>query len=126
MSKYLCNKIRCPVCEEVIQSYHIHDFKFCKCGSVAIDGGNDYLRRVSEVDWEELTILDDGSHETRRNNLRWSIATYKGLHKDLQIEWVLIKDLKLRQLKDILIYKSHIEQHLLDIIENELYYRKTL
>jgi hypothetical protein len=32
-----------------------HDFKFCKCGAVAVDGGKDYLRRVgNKDDYEEL------------------------------------------------------------------------
>lgn len=124
MSRYLCNKIRCPVCEEIIQSYHIHDFKFCKCGSVAVDGGNEYLRRTSEVVWEELSVLDDGNHETRRNNLKWSIAIKK--KGDWSLEWILIKDLTIRQLKDILMHSPCKDRYLLDIIENEFYYKKSL
>ena len=32
-----------------------HDFKCCKGGAVAVDGGTDYLRRIgSKDDYEEL------------------------------------------------------------------------
>jgi len=39
MEKILVNKIRCKKCGEVIESADRHDFKFCKCGAVAVDGG---------------------------------------------------------------------------------------
>lgn len=36
--------IMCPECKDVIFSEHRHDFKFCKCEGVFVDGGYDYLR----------------------------------------------------------------------------------
>lgn len=39
-----CGKIQCTVCGDVIESTHRHDFKWCKCGSVFVDGGREYLR----------------------------------------------------------------------------------
>lgn len=36
--------IRCKKCGDVITSRHTHDFVTCKCGSVSVDGGDDYLR----------------------------------------------------------------------------------
>lgn len=51
------NKIRCNKCGDVIESVHRHDFKFCKCGAVAVDGGEGYLRRVgNREDYEELSF----------------------------------------------------------------------
>ena len=50
------NAIRCKLCGEVIESTYRHDFKFCSCKSVAVDGGHDYLRRVGDKsNWEELS-----------------------------------------------------------------------
>lgn len=43
------NAIRCRKCEAVIESKHRHDFKWCDCGSVAVDGGHDYLKRCGEL-----------------------------------------------------------------------------
>ena len=49
MTKILVNKIRCKKCGDVIKSKSVHDFKFCKCESVAVDGGHNYLRRLGEL-----------------------------------------------------------------------------
>lgn len=50
------NAIRCKKCGEVIESKSVHEFKFCKCGAVAVDGGYDYLRRCGNLDdFEELS-----------------------------------------------------------------------
>ena len=56
MNKIIVNKIKCKKCGDVIESTYRHDFKFCKCGAVAVDGGKDYLRRIGyEEDYEEFT-----------------------------------------------------------------------
>lgn len=44
MNKIIVNKIKCKKCGDIIESTYRHDFKFCKCGAVAVDGGNDYLK----------------------------------------------------------------------------------
>jgi len=45
MSKIKINKIQCLHCKDIIESTHRHDFKWCRCGKVSVDGGNDYLKR---------------------------------------------------------------------------------
>ena len=63
MKKIIRNRIKCKKCGEIIESTCRHDFKFCKCGAVAVDGGKDYLRRVgSKDDYEEL-IEYEGSDD---------------------------------------------------------------
>lgn len=59
--KILLNKIRCNKCDDEIESKSVHDFKFCKCGAVAIDGGLYYLRRLgkSKNDYTELSLYID-------------------------------------------------------------------
>ena len=47
MEKILLNRIQCNRCGDVIVSLHRHDLKWCKCGDVAVDGGTDYLRRLT-------------------------------------------------------------------------------
>lgn len=39
------NRIQCLHCDDVIESVHVHDFKWCECGRVAVDGGLDYAKR---------------------------------------------------------------------------------
>jgi hypothetical protein len=51
------NAINCNKCGTLIKSESRHDFVWCPCKSVAVDGGKDYLRRVGNPeDWEEKSI----------------------------------------------------------------------
>lgn len=60
MKKILVNKVRCNKCGDVIESETRHDFKWCKCKSVAVDGGHDYLKRVSVPgSWEDLSEVSE-------------------------------------------------------------------
>lgn len=43
--KLIKNSIKCNYCGDVIESKHVHDFKYCKCGTVFVDGGLEYARR---------------------------------------------------------------------------------
>ncbi len=63
MKKILVNKIKCKKCGDIIESKTTHDFKFCKCGTVAVDGGKEYLKRsfITPDDYEELSVFDDES-----------------------------------------------------------------
>lgn len=55
------NKIKCLKCDEVIESIHRHDFKYCKCGAVAVDGGKDYLKRsyMPGCDYQEMSTFHE-------------------------------------------------------------------
>jgi len=71
--KVIVNKIKCKKCGDIIESTHRHDFKICKCGAVAVDGGHDYLRRSGDLDgYEELSVTEkldiDFSSVRRKKN----------------------------------------------------------
>jgi hypothetical protein len=36
------NVAKCKVCEDIIESKHLHDYVVCKCGEIAIVGGEDH------------------------------------------------------------------------------------
>ena len=60
------NCIKCKSCGDVIVSKHEHDFKYCSCGRVAVDGGHEYLKRTftdSPDDFEELSVIQDKKTE---------------------------------------------------------------
>ena len=64
MKKILVNKIKCNKCGDIIESVSVHDFKSCKCGAVAVDGGHDYLRRGGyREDREELSEYEEEKTE---------------------------------------------------------------
>ena len=56
MDAIIHNRVRCRRCGEIIESISVHDFKWCSCRSVAVDGGKDYLRRCgNREDYEDLS-----------------------------------------------------------------------
>ena len=58
--RILHNRVKCKLCSEVIESFHRHDFKWCSCHSIAVDGGRDYLKRCGNIDaYEELSEYTD-------------------------------------------------------------------
>ena len=44
--KPIFNGVKCLECFDIIESWHVHDFKSCKCGNISVDGGLEYARRV--------------------------------------------------------------------------------
>lgn len=52
----LRNSARCRKCKDEIESKHRHDFVWCKCGAIAVDGGKAYLRRLGNPgDFEDTS-----------------------------------------------------------------------
>ena len=51
------NRAKCLICGDIIESVHRHDFKWCSCGNLAVDGGHDYLRRCfkDRAKYEDLS-----------------------------------------------------------------------
>jgi hypothetical protein len=43
--KIIRNAALCAKCNTFIESKHRHDFQFCQCEAIFVDGGLDYLRR---------------------------------------------------------------------------------
>lgn len=65
MKKILLNKVRCNLCGEEIESKSTHHFVFCKCKTVGVDGGLDYLKRTApnRESFTELSIVTDSEEE---------------------------------------------------------------
>lgn len=61
--KSVHNSVRCLKCNDVIVSTHQHDFRYCKCKHVFVDGGPAYKRRgwTGEPSWMEI---DENGNET--------------------------------------------------------------
>lgn len=78
----LSNQVRCQKCGDTPFSATRHDFKYCKCGAIAVDGGISYLRRVGDIHaYDDMSIEINNvaygaaiesikwAHENRRNEL---------------------------------------------------------
>jgi hypothetical protein len=64
MQKIIKNMAKCKKCGETIESKHRHDFVWCKCESIAVDGGKDYLKRVGDI--ENIIELSEMTEETKK------------------------------------------------------------
>lgn len=62
MSKIL----KCKKCGDIIQSKHRHDMVWCKCHSIAIDGGDDYFRWAGNKDDIEVYVPESEKDEAVR------------------------------------------------------------
>jgi hypothetical protein len=50
--------VRCRSCGRTIYSRSVHDFHWCDCKKVAVDGGRDYLKVTGEPeDYEVVDVL---------------------------------------------------------------------
>lgn len=93
--KILENKAKCNLCGDIIESKHTHDFKWCKCKSIAVDGGQSYLRRLGEL--ENITDMSKTiSYRDYSKQLEKEIEFYKeqinGLNDELSREHSLVKE----------------------------------
>lgn len=63
--KILRNAAKCLRCDDEIESEYRHDFKWCSCRSIFVDGGFDYIRRgISEgVSLDEVKDLSEFTEE---------------------------------------------------------------
>ena len=57
--KLVKNAIKCNHCGDVIESKYTHDFKWCSCKTVAVDGGLSYARRNFVNSLDDFTDLSE-------------------------------------------------------------------
>ena len=58
--KIIRNTIRCNICGGEIESTTRHNFVTCKCGACSVDGGHEYLKRLSadESQYTDTSIVE--------------------------------------------------------------------
>tara|TARA_Y100000310_G_C20139359_1_gene559545 strand:- start:33 stop:266 length:234 start_codon:yes stop_codon:yes gene_type:complete len=61
------HKVQCLQCGDVIQSMFRHDFKWCACKSIAVDGGGDYLK-MSYTEGSEYKVLEKEDNAENTEN----------------------------------------------------------
>ncbi len=66
--RLVLNRARCGACGTAIESGHTHDFVWCPCGKLAVDGGLTYVRRLWSVDYEELSRWRDADGKLHDND----------------------------------------------------------
>ena len=58
--------IKCKKCGDIIYSRATHDFRWCSCENIAIDGGFDYTKITGDIDNVENVILTMDDTVTRQ------------------------------------------------------------
>lgn len=71
------NSAKCHSCNTEIESKHRHDFVYCKCGDISVDGGRDYLKRSAKDGAKytdtsvEESCFDNGARAERTLITQW-------------------------------------------------------
>lgn len=104
MKLLLKNSIKCNHCNDEIESKYRHDFVTCKCGKVSVDGGKDYGRILfTELsDYTDTSIVDNGSHELRRQYITWGNNYDKDMNRLPETIYNPIKDMTTEHIQAIL------------------------
>lgn len=92
------NAVTCLNCGDFIFSSHRHDFVTCTCGSISVDGGQEYLRRVGAIDacvdmswslpddvYRDCADAVDKAKETNRNKFGIANAVMRVLREKNRI-----------------------------------------
>jgi hypothetical protein len=130
MATYLLNSIRTPD-GTVLFSRTRWDYveHLDKNGEVyMVDGGGFYLRRSMNVEpYEELSVEDDGKHETRRQHLLWGVNYTKDEVRLPETQYRRIMDLDTDHIEKILeLFEYRISDLYKEVFRQELQYRKLL
>lgn len=94
--KLIYNAVKTPD-GTVLHSKHNRDFVIHKDKNgkeYGIDGGNSYRRLIGDhQDCEDLSIYDDGKHETRRKYFCWGKNFDKDMNRLPKTEWITIENM---------------------------------
>jgi hypothetical protein len=101
----LVNKIQTPD-GTILESKHRHDYVSHTDANgeyYMVDGGKDYLKRsINIIPAIDLTIIDDGSHELRRQYLTWGSNFDKDMNRLPKTIYNPIKDMTSDHIQAIL------------------------
>lgn len=81
-NKIICNKAQCKKWKDIIESKDTNDLKRCTCGSIAVDGGLEYVKRIGNLD--DVIELSEYERE-KTNNLLSTPLNSSVIKKDFPI-----------------------------------------
>lgn len=116
-NRIILNRAKCNKCDDIITSYHRHDYVSCKCGAVAVDGGTEYLKRTGEIsDVTEMSIYSSAPYETIRENYH---RGGRGINGDQPLTWVPLSKMNDEWLAACITYNE--ERGMGDSFANKMY-----
>lgn len=90
------NKIKCLKCNDIIQSKFTHDYNTCRCKSVAVDGGMNYLKRCGS-DWIDVSDKREATINEKIDFIINNIAEFLYIYKDINIDEAVSKILEFQE-----------------------------
>jgi len=109
-----------------IESKHRHDYVCYKDANgevYMVDGGSDYIRRsVNATPAIDDCVYTEDSHMRIRETFRWGT---RGKDGKQPLERMILSSLETAHIEAILETQFHIEEHIKNVFENELIFRKT-
>lgn len=100
------NAVQCLNCNEILVSYHRHDYKICGCEQqTSVDGGTDYIRYggkdLNLV--KSLVLYDNEPFEKIREVI---CRGGRGKNGDRELKYTPIKDMDDEWLKAVIDYEE--------------------
>lgn len=120
--RLLVNKARCDYCNDIIESYDIHDFKYCKCNKTAVDGGTDYIRRIGDK-YTEMSLYSNNKFSILREHIT---RGGRGINGDEPLKYVKLSEINDNWLINLIDYETRLRPYniYLPLYKIELEYRK--
>lgn len=118
------NRIKTPD-GTILTSYHRHDFKTyvdANGKTYGVDGGLDYLKRIGDQDYEELSIYSDAPFEVIRENFG---RINRGKDGNQEPKFILLKDMDDEWLNNVVIWniEKGIDNYYTNLYKEEQWYR---
>lgn len=87
------NAIKCNSCNDIIESTHRHDFKWCSCNSCAVDGGLAYQKRCAKAEdsYTEMCEYREATREEKEQYFKDHIDDYLCLYNDCELDIIIDK-----------------------------------
>lgn len=94
--KIKTNKAKCKKCNDIIESKNTNDFIRCSCGSIAVDGGLEYIKRIGETkniiemsEYQENILLQDLKYVNKDINIEEYIEFRELVKQNMEYpEWL--------------------------------------
>jgi hypothetical protein len=123
--RLILSRIQCSKCNDIITSYHTHDYVTCKCGANFLDGGNDYQRYNlnPEAPFTDLSVWSDAPWEKIRESFH---RGGRGKNGDEPLKWTPMSEMSNNWLENCIIYNEkhgRTECFANDLYKGELEYR---
>lgn len=127
MTQIILNSAKCLLCGDVLISRFQHDFVSCRCASLSLDGGLNYLKRVTrtlDAPYVDLSINSNVPFEVARGAI---VRGSYGKDNRSPLHYIKLCDMTDNHLKATIIYcKLHNQTETIwyDYYLQEVDYRK--